>query len=289
MGAIIKAAGQLGMQAAGNAVNGITGAIFGSMNDKRQLRQQDRLNKQQQRYDMEMSNFQREQQMKMWEDTNYSAQVAQLEKAGLSKGLIYGGSGGGGTTANVAPVSVQGAKAAAGGGEMVGMAAQTPLMIQQMKLLDAQAENIKADTENKKADTGLKGSNTASVDLDNALKAMLNSVDENGVSTETGEKLEASKSVGFQKEAQEVKESKAKTEFTIDENARQKLMNDKKIQEIAAKITLMGKEGLKADEITNNLKKDGLIKDAEIAWNKLNLTTGDVGKFITALIHQLLK
>ena len=34
----------------------------------------------------------------MWKDTNYSAQMEELKKAGLNPGLLYGMSGGGATT-----------------------------------------------------------------------------------------------------------------------------------------------------------------------------------------------
>ncbi len=37
-------------------------------------------------------------QKKMWEETNYPAQVKMLKEAGLNAGLMYGMSGGGGTT-----------------------------------------------------------------------------------------------------------------------------------------------------------------------------------------------
>ena len=37
-------------------------------------------------------------QKKMWDETNYGAQVAHMKKAGLSVGLMYGKGGGSGTT-----------------------------------------------------------------------------------------------------------------------------------------------------------------------------------------------
>ena len=45
-----------------------------------------------------MANYNREQQMQLWRDTNYSAQVNELKKAGLSVGMMYGMGGAGGAT-----------------------------------------------------------------------------------------------------------------------------------------------------------------------------------------------
>jgi len=66
------------------------------------------------------------------------------------------------------------------------------------------------------------------------------------------------------------------------------MKNSQAIKEMAQSIELMKKQGLKEDQITDNLKKEGKIKDAEIEWNNVGLTQGDLGKFINMLIHKLL-
>lgn len=150
MGRILE---QFGLGLAGNVANTAVGAIMGQAfagaNDRRQIRQQQKLTDMQLNADQKMGEFNRQQQMRMWEDTNYSAQMGQLEKAGLNPGLIYGMGGGGGATAQSSPGQVHGANAPSGGGEQVAMA-QT---MAQMGLMRAQTENVNANTEKTKAET----------------------------------------------------------------------------------------------------------------------------------------
>lgn len=158
---------QLGMQAASNAVGGIMGLALGSINDKRQLKQQGKLQKQQIAGNKEMIDYQMAKELQMWQNTNYGPQMEQLKKAGLNPGLIYGMSGGGGATTGNATASVQGTSAPQGGREiqdMVGMGMQMQLLQAQKEVLQTQAEknradaaktagvdtaNVQADTENK--------------------------------------------------------------------------------------------------------------------------------------------
>lgn len=128
------------------------GMVLGEWNDARQRRQQKKLQGMQIEGQKELGEFNRQQAMKMWEDTNYDAQRKQLEKAGLNVGLMYGTAGGGGTTQGGAAGSVTGASAPVGGGE-VGMAMQLGL---QKEMQKASIENIKADTEVKKKEAGEK-------------------------------------------------------------------------------------------------------------------------------------
>jgi hypothetical protein len=138
----------LGMQAASNVINGATGAVFGAMNDKRQIKQQERLNKQQMAYDKEMSGYNQQKQLELWEATGYGAQKKQLEEAGLNPALIYGQSGGGGMTAAANVSNGNAPEAPKGGGELLGM-----MQAQNLAMQAAQIENLKANTEKVKADT----------------------------------------------------------------------------------------------------------------------------------------
>ena len=79
--------------------------------------------------------------MRMWQNTNFKAQMHELEKAGLNPGLIYGmGGGAGGST------SGSGTGGAIPSSVNVGMALQNGM---ELALLKAQKENIEADTANK--------------------------------------------------------------------------------------------------------------------------------------------
>ena len=103
----------------------------------------------------DMNEQARQTNMKYWEDTNYSAQREQMEKAGLNVGLMYdtggmqassgsaGGSAGQGSVQTSAP-DAQGAMSRGG------MAVMSAL---QAKMIEAQINNINADTQNKQEGT----------------------------------------------------------------------------------------------------------------------------------------
>lgn len=139
MAAGTQAAGQAGAAAA----NGIMGMVAGGINDRRQVRQQRRMNEANKPY-VEWLN---QQQLKMWEATGYGAQREQMMKAGINPALMYGMSGGGGQTAQIA--QSQAGAAPSGGGEMmgmVGMGLNMQLMKAQKDLLESQAAKNKAET-----------------------------------------------------------------------------------------------------------------------------------------------
>lgn len=140
----------LGMQAASQVAGGLIGGAFGLWNDHRQLQQQEKLQKLQIAGQKEMADYQQQKQMKMWEATNYPAQVEQLTKAGLNPAVMYGKGGGGGTTTGSASGNVTGAQAPSGGGEMSAQSAQmmgVQLMDAQMKALQGQANKANAEAD----------------------------------------------------------------------------------------------------------------------------------------------
>lgn len=86
----------------------------------------------------DLMNYQQNLSMKHWLDTNYSAQVEQLKKAGLNPALIYGMGGQGGQTVTPSASAPQGQHTFDIGTNMMQMA--------QIELMKSQADNIKADT-----------------------------------------------------------------------------------------------------------------------------------------------
>lgn len=147
---------------ADGAAGGILGLALSGINDKRQVRQQEKLQQLQIKGQKEMGIFNREQALQYWNETGAEAQRKQLEKAGLNVGLMYGsGGGGGGSTMNPAG-SVSGAAAPTGGGE-VGMGIQAGMAQAQMELMKAQTNktNVEAtkmagaDTEKTISETGV--------------------------------------------------------------------------------------------------------------------------------------
>lgn len=88
--------------------------------------------------------FANEQALQMWKDTNASAQVKELDKAGLSRGLMYGGGGAGGSTMGNA--SAQGGSAGSApnfmgiGLQLKQMQQQAVTQAKQNKILDEQGK-----------------------------------------------------------------------------------------------------------------------------------------------------
>lgn len=142
----------LGMQAASQAASGLIGTGMGLLleghNDRRQLRQQEKLQALEIKGSKELTDYNAAKQLEMWNSTNYPAQVEQMKKAGLNPALAYGMGGGGGVTANVATGKTTGATAPQGGNELMAMQA----MGLQLRMQEAQIKNLEADTNLKNAD-----------------------------------------------------------------------------------------------------------------------------------------
>lgn len=120
--------------------------------DRRQLKQQGKLNAQQEEANRRMAEFNQGLQMDMWNKTNYEAQVGKMKEAGINPALMYGGVGAGGSTQSAMAAPVEGGSAA---NAAMAMQANTG-QAQGMAMLPAQIELIKAQTENVKADTAKK-------------------------------------------------------------------------------------------------------------------------------------
>ncbi|AXH77795.1 MAG: DNA pilot protein [Microviridae sp.] len=133
---------ELGMQAAQGAAGTVIGLATAKWQDKRQLAQQQKLTAQQVAAQKDLGKFNQELAMQMWKDTNYGAQVNELQKAGLNPGLLYAKGGPGGTTQGGSAGSVAGGHAPTGGGEIgmgIQLGLQNQMMQAQIKLAESQA------------------------------------------------------------------------------------------------------------------------------------------------------
>lgn len=141
----------VGAQAAGGVVGQILGLATAGINDRRQIRQQQKLQDMQIRGQQQMLDYSKAKDLEMWRETSYPAQVEMLKKAGLNPGLMYGMGGGGGTTTGGSGPGVSGAQAPSGGGEIMGMMSagmQAQMMAAQTDLMKANADKARADAEN---------------------------------------------------------------------------------------------------------------------------------------------
>jgi len=150
MGAILA---QGAMDIGQGLVNTGLGMALGNYNDRRQLKQQRKLQNLQLEGSRTMMNYQAQKQLEMWKATSFKAQMEQLKEAGLNPGLVYAKGGTPGTTG-----SQGGGSASMGSSQMRRepryMELGQSLMIgKQMEILEAQRKNIEADTANKQART----------------------------------------------------------------------------------------------------------------------------------------
>ena len=118
--------------------------VTAGFNDRRQLRQQGKLNEQQYAIDGRALARQKAADLEFWKATSYPGQVAMMKEANLSPGLAYGMSGGGGASIG-GTATTNAAKAPSGGGEIMGMqlmAAQRDLLKAQTIKTEEKAKNV---------------------------------------------------------------------------------------------------------------------------------------------------
>lgn len=100
----------------------------------------------QSRYNEDAAERNQTRNKEMWRYTNYTNQIKEMKKAGVGMGMLYGGSGAGGTStagAQAAPVSQGQFKT-----ENTGMGmSEVANAMADIKLKEAQAENLDANTE----------------------------------------------------------------------------------------------------------------------------------------------
>lgn len=263
------------MDAAGAAIGTIGGMLNAGAQDDRQVRQQEKLNALGVKSSKELGDYQYNQQKRMWDETNYEAQVEHAKKAGLSVGLLMGKGGGGGATVSGSVPNVSGGQAAnaAATTQASAVPAQMGLMMAQIAntLADtakknAEKPNIEANTEATKTGieltsekvTGERFQNAVneiltaqekarSTDLDNQIKAI--------ESTRAGAEWEAYLASGWKgKELNDPESPMAKALSAGFEKTVQELENAKKDGSIKAATAAI--EGFKARLAENGLAPD---------------------------------
>lgn len=130
----------------------ITGAFSEAVSDADRREQQDqqkRLNWDQTQNQMWLGKYNQQLAMQTWRDTNYSAQLEELKKAGLNPGLIYKQGGPGGQLlGNQAGNSVQGAMAIPNQKQMsMQFALEAAMATAQIKNIQANTQKTKVETE----------------------------------------------------------------------------------------------------------------------------------------------
>lgn len=136
----------------------IAGGVLGLVTGGIQARNNRRAQKEAMDYQAELNRsqamFNREQQLQLWKDTNYKAQVEQARKAGLNPAMLYSNGGSGGTTAaaEAGGVGLPNMQEKNYGIEGIMAGIQLENAKNQAKLIEAQARNLNAEAENKEMD-----------------------------------------------------------------------------------------------------------------------------------------
>ena len=128
------------------------GLVLGGINDRRQVRQAERLQRLQIAGMKEMQDYTFNKELEMWKATNYGPQVQEMKAAGINPALLLGMKGGGAVSTGSPGGGPSASQAPAGGGEataMAGMALQLGMMKATIEKTQAETQNIQADTANK--------------------------------------------------------------------------------------------------------------------------------------------
>lgn len=149
----------MGLLSAGSTIaNAAIGMIGQRKREKRAMNNQKQLMDIQHKNQRELNQQGFDLQKRMWDETNYEAQMEHLKNAGLNPALMYGMSGGGGVTTG----SQGGGSAASGHApapqDMPSMDIQQALMMNaQIKLMEAQAKKAEAEADSTRGIEGTKG------------------------------------------------------------------------------------------------------------------------------------
>ena len=124
-------------------ISGAIGAISRHEAERKQFQNEKELMGLQHAYNKDAAAYTQGLQKEMWDYTNYENQVKHMKAAGLNPALLYGMSGGGGSTAG----SAQTAGVNNPGTQAVGMGLEAAQLMSNIRLTNAQADKAKAEAE----------------------------------------------------------------------------------------------------------------------------------------------
>lgn len=262
------------------AINTGLGLLLEGHNDRRQLRQQEKLQDLQIEGNKELQKYGQELALDTWRKTNYDAQVEELKKAGLSTGLMYGGGGQGGTTSGGNGGAVSGANAPVGGQEILGL----QLMGAQRDLIKAQTEKTNAETEKTKGvDTQLTGASARIAEIQGQ---MLNDTYEETFSKIMSEAEKAASEARIASQQADVGEMTLPTQVAKAQaeliglgiaNELRKAQTDLTQEQINATIESVKQKWAEVETGQGRLKLEQFVKDIS---DSTKLTVETIGKIV---------
>ena len=140
-------------------VNSLNEALWGDYYRDKEVEQSQKLLDQQTTAQSKLMQQSKDQQLTMWNATNYGAQTAHLRAAGLNPALMYGAGGGGGSTTAGSGAGGQ-ATASGAGKQQLLMDRTTPVDVANIMVSSAQAKKLEAEAKNLDQDTKAKEQHT---------------------------------------------------------------------------------------------------------------------------------
>ncbi len=213
-------------------------------------------------------------QMDMWNKTNYKQQLEKMKEAGLSPGLMYGGSGASGsTTGSQSGGSAASASAAAPQAMAQNMDISNLMIGAQIELAKSQARKNNVESTNMEtggvvneqvqADTGLKGEQAESQRLKNIEQKIVNEYSESKINAEIdnywsviNQRDQDTEITGEKKKAI-IKQAYLDNMKTINENT--KIKQEVKLAISKTKLT---------DRQFNQIEAELYVKAEQLALNK---------------------
>lgn len=162
---------QVGGGLIGQGMGMLDEAIHGNRRRRKQIEQQQKLTDMGTEQSKELMKLGKKQQMSIWDETNYSAQMEQMAKAGLNPAMIYGQGGGAGALGTIGGA---GGPAGQASGEAESKQADiaSQAMGLQMAKLNAEIRNIEAKTDNLEVDSEKKGAEKEGIETNTILTQM---------------------------------------------------------------------------------------------------------------------
>jgi len=257
---------------------------------QKQLEQQQKLTDMQAKAQMGLSRDNAKVALQMWKDTNYSAQVEEMKKAGLNVGLMYGKGGSGGTTTS-SPGSIGGATAQMPElNKNSGMGIQMAQAAANLELIKAQTNKTNAEA----ANIGEGGVQNKGWILDNIIKEF-EGKDKKQYFEEVSSPLR-----GVQAAAQEAEYNQAIAQGDViyDLWAEGKLKDkaDGEIESILLNNAKNEQEKLKVKQQIENLKAelkgttiDNAMKEIELKWqNGTGFKSQNISEFASKILGGLI-
>lgn len=198
------------------------------------------------------------------------AEMERLRAAGLNPHLVYGNGGATNEASPVRSASVESWRPETPQFDLGQAVSGGMSAYYDTKIKEAQSDNLTAQLEVIKMDAALRAAQVGST---------IASTEKTGFETSLAKEL---KTISLESASQQLKKLQADTEYTVDNNERQKALSQSTLQKAAEEILNLraSRAGTEAQtkqtrEQIQNLRKDGVLKDLEIKLKQVGMSWQD--------------